>query len=180
MTSCCFTGHRPADLPLLQDESGEACCQMKEALYALIRSLALQGGVRHFITGMALGLDQIAAEAVLRLQTELPVTLEAALPFAGQGLSWSKEHEARHSRILARCDAVVSMQERYSIGCYHRRNRYMVEKADILLAVWSGKESGGSYQTLQYARKKQKPIAILRVPELWIELENMAAQTSLL
>ncbi|MDR3084710.1 MAG: DUF1273 domain-containing protein [Christensenellaceae bacterium] len=180
MKSCCFTGHRPADLELLRDEEGEDCRLMKEALYALIRGLALERGVRHFISGMALGLDQIAAEAVLRLKAELQVTLEAALPFEGQGLSWSSEHEGRHRRILKSCDSVVAMQEGYSIGCYHRRNRYMVEKADVLLAVWSGKTSGGSYQTLNYARKKGKPIVILRVPELRVEFENMGVQTSLL
>ena len=40
----------------------------------------------------------------------------------------------------------------------HRRNRYMVDKADLVLAVWNGICSGGTWYTIQYARSLKKPI----------------------
>ena len=34
----------------------------------------------------------------------------------------------------------------------------MVDAADIVLAVWDGKECGGTWNTIKYARDKRKEI----------------------
>ena len=35
---------------------------------------------------------------------------------------------------------------------------YMVDNSDLVLAFWNGKESGGTYYTLSYAKKKDKHV----------------------
>ena len=37
--------------------------------------------------------------------------------------------------MLEQADDVVTLSARYFHGCYHARNRYMVDAADALLAV---------------------------------------------
>ena len=42
------------------------------------------------------------------------------------------------------CDEVKEtlLQQRYTPDCMHKRNRYMVDQADYIIAVWNGKPSG--------------------------------------
>ena len=67
---CCFTGHRPQKLPWGSDEWDWRCVALKERILLLIRELYREG-YRHFITGMALGIDTYCCEMVLRLKEEL-------------------------------------------------------------------------------------------------------------
>ena len=41
------------------------------------------------------------------------------------------------------------------------RNQYMVDNSDLVLAIWNGKESGGTWNTIKYARKQGKKIQYL-------------------
>lgn len=100
-----------------------------------------------FITGMAQGVDQIAA-------------LEA---FAFGGRIWCYfpyKHKLSELEdyIVTKADKVVYEQESYSPDCYIKRDRRIVDDCDLLLAVWDGKKHGGTYQTIEYAKKKGKPI----------------------
>lgn len=79
---CCFTGHRPMKLPFGLDESHPKCNQLKSILRAEIERLITEHRVCRFITGMALGIDQICAEIVLDLKKEYPqIMLECAIPY---------------------------------------------------------------------------------------------------
>ncbi|MBR7190221.1 MAG: DUF1273 domain-containing protein, partial [Oscillospiraceae bacterium] len=60
------------------------------------------------------------------------------------------------------CDRVTVLQEHYSAGCMMRRNRYMVDKADLLIACFDG-QSGGTLNTLRYAVRKNVRIVHLGV-----------------
>ena len=86
--TCCFTGHRPEKLPWGYDESDERCVRLKRRLRDAVES-AYEAGKRHFICGMARGCDFYFAEAVLELRRGHPdITLEAAIPCAGQSSRW--------------------------------------------------------------------------------------------
>ena len=157
---CAFTGHRPARLPWGANESDPRCLALKEELARSVEE-AYAAGCRHFLCGMAQGADLYFGEAVLSLRDRRPdVTLEAAIPFAGQADRWPQADRDRRQAILDRCDYETVVQHSYSPGCMARRNRYMVDRARRLIAVYDGQPQGGTFQTLAYAMQKGLAITI--------------------
>ena len=59
------------------------------------------------------------------------------------------ERDFRHA-IVDRCDFETVVQDRYGPGCMQRRNRYMVDHAARLIAVFDGQD-GGTRRTVEYA-----------------------------
>lgn len=151
--SCSFTGHRPEKLPWGDNEADERCERLKQRLYAAVLA-AYEQGFRHFLCGMARGCDFWFCEAVLRLrEIHNDVSLEAVIPFPGQADRWSEADRARYGRLLACCNYETVVQEEYSAGCMHRRNRYLVDHATMLIAVHDGLP-GGTQKTIAYAMKR--------------------------
>lgn len=154
--TCCFTGHRPKKLPWGASEQDLRCISLKAQLHDAVKS-AYENGFRHFICGMAIGCDLYFAEAVLAVkELHADVTLEAAIPHPAQAKSWSKADQDRYDRILKNCDLETMVQDHYSPGCMQRRNRYMVDRSSLIIAVYDGMP-GGTRQTLEYAIKKGIP-----------------------
>ena len=56
------------------------------------------------------------------------------------------------------------LQTQYTNGCLQKRNRYLVDNADIVLAVWNGTPGGTEY-TVSYAKKKEKTLVIINPDE---------------
>ena len=161
---CAFTGHRSRKLPWGYDEQDARCVAFKKCLYDVVESL-VESGVEHFISGMAQGGDLYFAEAVLALREKYPhITLEAAVPYPGQADSWPMEQRQRYKRILSRCARVTVVQEQYSRSCMLERNRYMVDRYDVLLVGYN-EQSGGTLYTINYARKKSREMILLPIPE---------------
>lgn len=44
-----------------------------------------------------------------------------------------------------------------------KRNRYMVDKSDIVIAVFYGIEKGGTWHTINYAQKNKKLIEFINL-----------------
>ena len=49
----------------------------------------------------------------------------------------------------------------YSSGCYHARNRYLVDHADSVLALYNGSTTGGTAYTVKYAYQRNEEIVII-------------------
>lgn len=112
----------------------------------------------HFISGMAMGIDMICAETVLLLKDKYPeITLECAIPCETQAAKWSERYRDRYFYIVECCDKETMLETHYSSGCMQRRNKYMVDRADFVLAVWNGKPSG-TQNTIKYAQITKKKI----------------------
>ena len=62
--------------------------------------------------------------------------------------------------IAAKCDKETMLQREYTPDCMENRNRYMVDHADYLLAVWNGSPSGTG-KTVRYAHQQGKPVIII-------------------
>ena len=172
-TACCFSGHRPQKLPWGWNETDPACTLILDRVEEVIKT-AIQSGARCFYTGMALGTDLWAAEILLRLRKELPETklrLIAVLPFRGQASRYPDEWKQRYDRVLEQADEVVVLHERSSRSCYMERNRYMVDYADTLIAVYGG-GAGGTKNTLEYAQRRGLQIVTISPETGEIQTQN--------
>ena len=157
--TCCFTGHRPEKLGF--ERGGAAETELKNRISGAVLRLIQERGVRHFISGMALGVDTYAAQSVLELREVFPeITLECAVPCRGQEKRWKKEDRDVYADILSRADRVTVLQDSYTPFCMQLRDAYMVENADLVLAVWNGSKGGTAY-TVNCARKRGRTILIL-------------------
>jgi len=166
---CAFTGHRPQSLPFGFNETDERCIALKQMLRAEIIKLIEDEGVTHFITGMAIGVDMYAAEIVLGLKSSYDnIILESAIPCETQAAKWTEEQRNRYFEIAEKCDKETLIQHQYTNDCMHKRNRYMVDQADVIIAVWDGRPSGTG-KTVQYAQRQGKPIRVINPKTLATE-----------
>ncbi len=131
---------------------------IKYRLRQLIVGIIRKKSVTHFISGLAEGVDTWAAEIVLEIKEESAnITLEAAIPCENQTASWNVKSKERRDRIMAMCDKVTILQRNYTYDCMMRRNRYMVDRSDYVIAVWNGQPSGTA-NTILYAVSRDKPV----------------------
>lgn len=162
MSICAFTGYRPEKFPFGENEADPRCEQLKQELFCEILRMTREG-VNVFMSGMARGVDIWAAEAVLQIQNVKPsqkIELWAIVPYDRQPLAWSAKERARYQRILEQAARVEYISHDYYNGCLQKRNRYMVDHATHLLAVYDG-QPGGTASTIRYARKKGLEITII-------------------
>ena len=110
---------------------------------------------------MAIGIDMYAAEIVLDLKKSYPgITLESAIPCETQPVKWSETLRERYYNIAAQCDKETMLQTHYTPDCMDKRNKYMVDQSDVIIAVWSGSPSGTG-KTVRYAHKQGKSIFVI-------------------
>lgn len=162
--TCCFTGHRPKALPWGSDESDLRCVAFKSNMRFIIENLILENGYKKFISGMAMGTDTICAEIVLMLKNIYPyIQLECAVPNYVFAESWAAEDVRRYSGILTRADNIKFMNESkfYSKRDLMLRNIYMVDSSELVIAVYTDGEMGGTKNTIDYARYRNKEVMVI-------------------
>jgi uncharacterized phage-like protein YoqJ len=177
--TCCFTGHCPAKLSFEYDEESPECLRLKVSLLSLIDEMRMKG-VTNFLSGMAQGVDIIAAEAVLDIRRTYPqdkIRLVAAVPYEGQADRWSEAYRERYFNILAVADEVITLQHRYTDRCMLDRDRYMVDASGYMIAVYNGSKGGTKY-TVDYAIGKGLDITIIN-PET-LTRENITPSKQIL
>lgn len=158
-----FTGHRPDALGGYDNE--ELFQELKERIKIVLYKLKPE----MCISGMAIGVDQIAAKACL----ELKIPFEAAIPFKGQEKMWPFESKKEYQKILNQAvKKTIVCEGGYSPWKMLKRNEYMVDKCDLLFSVWNGKESGGTWRAIEYAKKLNKKILNLNPKNMKFEKIN--------
>lgn len=161
---CAITGHRPKGFPWnYQDKN---CGQHKEYLKSLegVLSELIAEGFNYFISGGAIGADQDFAEIVLKIKKHYPhIRLEIAVPCPNQDIKWCESDKKRYRRILKKADFINILSTAYTSRCMQERNEYMADKCDLLLVVWNGQKSGGTYNTFIYAKGKNKPCRLVKI-----------------
>ena len=144
--SVVFTGHR-----VLQD--GFSVRRLKNAVKKQI-----ENGVTTFYNGMAMGFDLLAAEQVLKLKKVYPhIRLVACIPCYGQEKYFSETDKKRYADVLKSADETIVLSPTYYRGCMQQRNRYMVERADVMIAYCNEKKGGAAYTVKCF--QKTKPFA---------------------
>lgn len=151
---CCFTGHRPEKLQAPENV-------VMAALEKEIRQ-AIADGFSVFISGMARGVDIWAAEIVLRLRDAgEAIRLICACPYLGFERGWKQSCQDRYNTILSAADLVRYICPGYSRSCFQRRNKWMVDHAARVIAVWDGQPSG-TKNTIDYARRMGIPVVAVK------------------
>lgn len=154
--TCCVTGHR--DLP--QKEWS----RVKAALRREVEK-AVTDGFTRFMSGFAEGVDQFFAEIVLELQKSNPaLELVAVIPY--QKRLDNLREKNRTYEMLEACADVVVIREEYQPSVYSRRNRYMVEHSDRVIAVYDGREKGGTAGTIRFTHMLRKELREIPVGEI--------------
>lgn len=156
------TGHRPTKLFIgdIDPYGQKAQDILMEFAVEKIREL---GEIDyHFISGMALGWDQAVARAALRLG----FTFTAAIPFFGQESKWPKSSQREYRDLIHQAKEVVTVSDgRYAPWKMQVRNEWMVDRADVVLALWDG-SNGGTANCVRYAEKNDANI--INVWKDWI------------
>ncbi len=161
---CCFTGHRPKHLPWRQYEVGETFLAFKFRLEKVIEKAILKG-YNYFISGMAQGIDLLAAEMVMHLKTTYShIKLECAIPFNGQKESFNSSDKLRYNNICKQADKLSVLAQTYSPDCLMKRNKYMVDKSSKVIACYLYIR-GGTYNTIKYAMQKGVEVEIVKILE---------------
>jgi len=158
--TCSFTGYRPSKLPFKNNYNCEEYKLLCEALEKEIR-LMINNGVKFFLTGMAQGVDMICGEIILKLKKEFDIHLFCVIPCKNHFLGWDSRNMVVYNKLIAEASGVVyTSEEEYSKGCMMKRNRYLVDNAECILAVFDG-QKGGTMFTVNYAKKMKKTIVII-------------------
>lgn len=172
------TGHRPNKLPGSYNGWNEPSQQaIRKMYFEIIMLLAeeFKCPIR-IISGGALGIDQLEMASGLALQnvfndnSEYHFITEMAIPFLKQADAWkNREDTSRYVYQKLHCDITtfVDMIPKYAVkdtitGEYHqaklqKRNEYMVDHSDLILAYWDG-STGGTANCVHYLQRQNKPV----------------------
>ncbi len=149
--TCCFTGHRE----ILDDAE-----ILTNTVTNIVESMILKG-YRFFGAGGARGFDNLAGSVILELKKKYPhIHLILVLPFQNQyeyETGWTTEEIDLYRFLKTHASKVVHLQEHYSNGCYHRRNRHLIDYSSLCIA-YQYKNTGGTAYTTEYAKQNNVPV----------------------
>ena len=117
------------------------------------------------LSSLAAGADQIFAKNILRIGGRLHVIL----PCKGyEGTFSDKEALSCFRELLTRAERVEELEyDHPSEEAFLDAGRRIVDLADVLVAVWDGREArgkGGTADIVRYARAKRIKIAVIWPP----------------
>lgn len=154
--SAAFTGHRKERI--LQNSEPCLLGQIQLAIIEQVEQLYKQG-CRTFYCGMAEGFDMLAASAVVACKWQFQdIRLVAVIPFRNQSARYEPLDKMHYQVLLHEADEVIMLSEYYYRGCFHRRNDYLVEQADVMIAYWDNIFKGGTFYTIKKAQQAGKTI----------------------
>jgi uncharacterized phage-like protein YoqJ len=147
-----FTGHRPDKLggyKLPNPTYIHVCQQIDKTLQEL--------KPEKIISGMALGVDQWAANVAHRLS----IPFVAAVPFEGQEKAWPESSQKTYHQLMKLAvERVVVSPGGYAAFKMQVRNQWMVDNCDKLIAIWDG-TPGGTGNCVEYAKSKNREIVFI-------------------
>lgn len=153
-----ITGHRPPGLPGGYKSNHH---KLFEKLIDVCQRYYLVG-YKTFISGGALGVDQIFARAVIYLRGMYPsIELVIAKPFPSQASRWIESSVREFNFIVSNANLVVDVSEDpYSPEKMQIRNKWMVDRAHTTVGVWNGGK-GGTKNCLDYAIAQNRNVVVI-------------------
>jgi uncharacterized phage-like protein YoqJ len=134
------TGHR------LGEKVGGYTKEVEDNLLNISTNILDEINPTSVISGMATGWDTVIAKASLHLG----IGLVAAIPFKKHIKYWDiLNNPLTSSHII--CEGG------YEVWKLHRRNEWMADRANLMLAFWDGNKEGGTANCIEYCKKKNIP-----------------------
>ncbi len=149
-----ITGHRPERL-------GTNWPVVERWIAEKLEEYKARGERVSLISGMARGVDQIAAVTAI----DAGVGVRCYYPFP-HTFSNLEDYVMTHAEVTR------FEQDKYSYGVYLKRDRRIVDDCDVLLVVWDGVKSGGTYYTYKYALEKGKKVEVFKIPARGTEINK--------
>lgn len=188
MSTIAFSGHRPDKLTGY-NMNINYYNKLKAILIDILQNEIVNGGVNKFITGGALGFDSISFDCVNFLKIIYGERIESilAIPFENQYIKWFPKDIENYKNMLNLCDTsiLIDTLDGYKIkglkpGKYHpdkmqKRNEWMVDNCDLLIACWNGYKDGGTWNCIKYARDTKKNILVINPIDFSIKFYNLAS-----
>lgn len=157
-----ITGHRPHKLGNDYQLQSELIANIKRIIQTQIDTYMPET----LITGMALGIDTLFA--MMAVENNIPFI--AAIPFKGQDSMWPTASKKTYLYLLNQAKEVVVVSEgNFSPEKMQKRNEWMVDNCDLLIAVWDG-SSGGTANCMKYAVGEGKQIIRINPQRLIAEI----------
>lgn len=152
-----ITGHRNQRLGLPEDETDEKWTPIQlwiiDELSKFIKTCADNNELLDLYTGMASGSDIAFAIAGVSMHYINSIKLHCILP--------CKDYNSSHKYykfLKLKATEWVELSDKFYKGCDNVRDQYIVDKCDVLLAIWDGNKSGGVWSTICKAQKAGKRI----------------------
>lgn len=153
------TGHRPNKVGGYSDAAFQRLVKVATTYLEALHSKLPDKEPITVVSGMALGWDQALAQAAV----DLGIPFIAAVPCinqpgVGTRFAWPESSVAKYHELLAKAKEVVLVTNAvYQTWMMQRRNEWMVDKSDRLVALWNGDDEGGTANCLNYAISKGVP-----------------------
>lgn len=188
MVTVSFTGHRPKELFGTYDSDNPKAHILARELTKEIERLIVEEEADKFVSGGALGVDQIAFICVHMLKKKYPhIQNILAIPYKNQTAAWEESLEKakrngwtkaikdleltlkRYAHILSVSDERIYVDtipkyqpknmkpediDEHSNAKLQMRNIYMLDQCNVLVAVYNGSGSGGTYNCVKAAKEK--------------------------
>lgn len=149
------TGHR--------DVRGDRAIAVRESLRQVLTGLRARRETLVALSGMAIGADIEFAEVAL----DLGIPLVAAIPLEGQDSVWPEHARRRYHNVLVRAVCIVEVWKdplylRATVNArLHARNLWLIDHSDLIIAVWDGRETGGTWAAVKEALRRHRKVLVV-------------------
>lgn len=126
-----------------------------------LRELLSQPELETIYFGGALGADSVALRAALELRRGGRPRLVVVVPDTLAAQPVETREVSRRADELVELGRPIAAADRWR--AYHLRNRWMVDRASLVLAFWDGAPRSGTGATVAYARRRGVTVRVVAV-----------------
>lgn len=159
--SACFSGHRANKMPY--SEIGKEYEKLENIIKEEITKL-IREGVSEFFAGGQNGCDEVCSLIVMHLKEELGTTanLNLVLPYSGMDKGFTDIQKDNFKWIKQKAKTIKVLHEKHTKNCYRKRNQYLVDNSDFLIAIrMKNALHSGTQMTINLAKKKGIEVRII-------------------
>lgn len=156
----CVTGLRRNKLNWTKNEYNKKSLLLKDIITENVNKL-IDKGYTNFLCGMANGSDLIFAQSIIDIkENNKNIILQAIIPFVEQENMYNDIDKLIYEDVLSKCDIIRVIEKDYSKDVYKNRNKYMIDKSSVLIAITYDLSlaKSGTTQTVNFAKKSNVQI----------------------